>query len=47
MLAVLAQAAEVFTKPNVDYHALAPELVLVRSSCSHWSTPGSSSVPGP
>ncbi|MCZ7628225.1 MAG: NADH-quinone oxidoreductase subunit N [Microthrixaceae bacterium] len=26
---MLTQAAEVFTKPNVDYHALAPELVLV------------------
>lgn len=29
MLSVLTQASEVFTKPNVDYHALAPELVLV------------------
>lgn len=29
MLAALTQVAEVFTKPNMDYHALAPELVLV------------------
>jgi NADH-quinone oxidoreductase subunit N len=29
VLSVLTQASEAFTKPNVDYHALAPELVLV------------------
>ena len=29
MLALLAQASDVFTKPTVDYHALAPELILV------------------
>ncbi len=29
MLSVVLQAAEVFTKPNMDYHAIAPELVLV------------------
>ena len=29
MLAVLAQAAEAFTKPVMDYGAIAPELVLV------------------